>query len=170
MKRIIAFVLFLSVMFMLCACTKSNKQITTSVTYYYRTVEVDCGPDSGVITPEVREVSGIPDDYQQLMAQYLNGPRSNDCISPFPAGTTLEEFNLDSKKAQIKLSPHLALLSGAELMIACACLTKTVTQLTGVDSVQISADNGLLNDQEYITLTADSFAYFDYGSDFTDPS
>lgn len=170
MKRYLCMILALTLTFMLCSCTVANNQIKAPVTYYYRTAEADCGPDTCVITPEVREAKGFTDDYQYLITQYLNGPRSNDYISPFPAGTTLEEFNLDSKKVQVKLSPHLALLSGSELMLACACLTNTLTQMTGVDTVQISAENGLLNNQEYITLTADSFTYFDLGSDYVDPA
>lgn len=170
MKRYLCIFLWLMPIFMLCSCTVANKQIRSPVTYYYRTAEANCGPNVCVISTEIREAKGYTDDYQYLISQYLNGPRSSDCISPFPAGITLEEFNLDSNKVQIKLSPHLALLSGSELMLACACLTNTITQMTGVDSVQISAENGLLNNQEYLTLTANSFTYFDLGSGYVDPA
>jgi hypothetical protein len=163
MKRLTCIILALAILLVLCAC--NNKQNTASdpVNFYYRTTSVIYGSDSSIITAEIRDAQGYSNDYTYLIEQYLNGPKTYDCISPFPAGTTMEEFSISGNKAQILLSPHLLVLSSSELMVACACLTKTIIGLTGVDIVQISAENGKLNNQEFITLTSDSFAYLDMG-------
>lgn len=167
MKRAVYISLVLLLIFTLCSCTSQSKSVQAPVAFYYRSTDVEYGAQSGVITYEIREVKGHTEDYQYIINQYLNGPKSSGCISPFPAGTTLEAFSLHNNKVDIMLSPHLAILTGSDLMVACACLTKTVLELTGVNSVQISSENGLLNNEESITLTADSFAYWDESADFT---
>lgn len=169
MKQSISVMIILCLLFSLSSCTVDQSGTSESVTYYYRTVEVEFGSQSGVIAAEIRHVKRHTDDYPYLVEQYLNGPVSDKCISPFPAGITFEELNVDDKEVQIMLSSHLALLSGAELMTACACLAKTLLELTGARTIQISADNGLLNGTEVITLTEDDFVYWDDSAQFTKP-
>ena len=161
MKRIICICLLLSILLLASACDAVKNNLQSTVTYYYRTTETDYSTSSGMITAEVREIKGHADDYSKLIEQYLNGPKSYDCISPFPAGTALEEFNIDSNAVQLVLSPHMTTLSGAELTFACACITKTVIGLTGVRSVQISTTSGTLNGSDSITMTEDSFLLWD---------
>ena len=161
MKKIICIFFSLSLLLIFCSCKKREQDIIKPVNFYYRTIPVSYGTDACIIKAEVRESMGYSNDYAYLIEQYLNGPKQYSVISPFPAGTTLEEFSLSGSKAQILLSPHMSVLSGSELMVACACLSKTVIELTGVNAVQISSENGLLNNQESITVTSDSFAYWD---------
>ncbi len=163
MKRLICIFLSLAILFIFCSCKSEETDIAEPINFYYRTVPVTYGADACIITAEVRDATGYSRDYVSLIEQYLNGPKKYTSISPFPAGTTLEEFSLNVNNAQILLSPHMAILSGSELMVACACLSKTVIELTGVTTVQISSENSLLNNQETITVTADSFAYLDMG-------
>lgn len=161
MKRIISVLLIFCLMMALCSCVASEKASGNSIVFYYRSSEINYGSQVAVIAGEVRSIAVPPDDYRALVEEYLNGPISKECVSPFPAGITLEALNIDNNKVQIILSPHLALLSGGELTTACACLANTLLEMTGVRSVQISADNGLLNGSEVITFTADSFVYWD---------
>lgn len=163
MKRLICIFLSFALLLVFSGCTNESQKIIKPVNFYYRTTPVTYGADASVITAEVREAYGNSSNYQYLIEQYLNGPKTYDCISPFPAGITLEEFSLSGNRVQILLSPHMAVLSGSELMVACACLAKTVIEMTGVDTVQISAENSLLNNEEVITLNTDSFAYWDMG-------
>jgi len=128
------------------------------VNFYYKTDSIKYDSQQGVIAVEVRDAKSHADDYQHLLEQYLNGPRISGRISPFPAGTTLKVFNLNEASAQVILSPHLTILSDTELMIACVCLAKTLFDLTGVQSVQIGAQNNLLNGKQYVTITTDNFS------------
>lgn len=164
MKRCVSIVLAGLLLLTLCGCSSQNTQLKVPVTYYYRTPEPNYGPGASIITTEPREAAGHTDDYRFLLEQYLSGPQTNACISPFPAGISLEELNIESNKVQIILSPHLAVLSGAELMVACACLYKTIVGMTGIDTVEIRAEHSLLNGKESITLNDYNFSYWD-----TDP-
>lgn len=159
MRRTICCYLILLHLILLGSCGNNNKPADEPVNFYYRTPETEFGTQDTLIIAQIREAKGHSQDYHYLISQYLNGPTTYDCISPFPGGTTLEELDVDKVKARIVLSPHIATLSGSELMLACACMTKTVLEMTGVDAVQISTSKGTLNGKEFITLTADSFAY-----------
>lgn len=157
MKRIISVLLTLACLIALSGCNSDAEDIKNPVTYYYQTAKINYNSANGMIATEVREASGHIEEYAYLIEQYLNGPRNTDCISPFPAGITLVEFELATNKAMLTLSPHITTLSGAELMFACVCLTKTISEMTGVRSVQIATVDGTINGNSTITLTPNSF-------------
>ncbi len=161
MKRRICVIVVCILVFCITACSTETQRVHYSVNFYYRSYPVEFGPDSGVIAVEVRNAKTHANDYGYLLEQYLNGPRVSNCISPFPAGTTLKEFNISESSAKVILSPHLTKLSDSELMIACICLARTLFDLTSVQSVQIGAQNSLLNSQQYITITTDNFELWD---------
>lgn len=158
MKKFLCFFLGALLAINLSACSSSSQHVHSPVNFYYKTDSIKYDTPQGVITVEVRNAKSHANDYQYLLEQYLNGPRITGRISPFPAGTTLKEFNLNETSAQVILSPHLTILSDSELMIACVCLAKTLFDLTGVHSVQIGAQNNLLNGEKYVTITIDNFS------------
>lgn len=157
MKKVISFCLASTLFFIFAACSADSGPVKSPVNYYYQTADLDYNSADGMIALEIRKASGHTNDYPYLIAQYLNGPEGDDCTSPFPAGITLEEFEIDSNKAMLTLSSHITTLSGSELMFACVCLTKTVSEMTGARSVQIATANGTINGNSSITLTPDSF-------------
>lgn len=161
MKRYICIILAIATLMLICSCTSESDEIKNPVTYYYQSAKIDYNSPDGVVKAEIRDSRGHVNDFRYLIEQYLNGPRNYECFSPFPAGTTLEEFDMDEQRVSLILSSHMTTLSGAELMFACACMTKTVIVMTGVTSVQIGTINGTLNGQETITMTADSFVLID---------
>lgn len=166
MKRFICIIVVLILIYSFSSCANQTHAIKNPITFYYRTETISFGTGASVICAETREIIDASADTESIIAQYLNGPQSNGCTSPFPAGTVLESYSIDNNKALIALSPHLAILNGSDLMIACACLTKTITDLTGVKSVQIRAVDSLLNNQESITVTADDFYSIDESFDY----
>ena len=156
------YILFLLVFILLLSgCGNADADTSNTVCYYYMHNEVNLGADAKIIVPTTRETDINKDDYFSIIGQYLNGPTSYDCISPFPAGTTLEELNWDQNRVQIMLSPHITTLSGIDLIVACACLTKTVTELTNINTVQIRSSSGLLNGEQALILTNESFMFLD---------
>lgn len=159
MKQTICTILTISFLYLLCSCGNNNIKIKDPVNFYYCTPETQFGEHSTLMVAQIREAKDHIQDYPYLISQYLNGPITYDCVSPFPGGTTLEEFTINKSQASIVLSPHIATLSGSELMLACACMTKTVIEMTGVETVQISTIEGTLNGKDFIVLTADSFVY-----------
>lgn len=161
MKWAIGLILIIALLLVILPQPEELTEINVPVSYYYCTVENEYGTQSDVITAEIRDAGKYADDYQYLIEQYLLGPQTYDCISPFPAGTTLQDLFITAGTVQVVLSPHMATIVGSELMVACICLAKTVFELTGCSEIQISVENRLLNNQESITLTTGSFAYLD---------
>lgn len=157
--RTIVFLTLLSIV--LSSCGRSPSGFTNSVTYYYRTVEVKYGVPDGVVAAEVRDIDASSNDYEKLISTYLNGPREHNHISPYPAGIYLVQLTMGADRVYITLSSHLSMLTGSDLMIACACLTRTVLGITGVRSIEISAEKGLLNGQQYLIFTMSDFTYLD---------
>lgn len=158
MKRL--FILLLSAMMLLTGCT-SNKNISRTVQFYYIHNEVEFGSKSGVISSNSVQIKYRSEDNLQILNQYFNGPTNYECISPFPAGITLIDFETTQDTARLTLSPHMSMLSGIDLTVACACLTRTVIELTGVHTVQLSIQGNLIDGQESISFNMSSFAYWD---------
>lgn len=161
MKRIICLIIVIAITVLFCSCGLKTETLKDPVIFYYRNTKTEFGTQAELIVENRRDVKGHAQDFAYLIDLYLKGPTTYDCVSPFPAGTTMEDFSINGTEAHIVLTPHIATLSGSELMVACACLTKTVLEMTGVESVQIRSSNGKLNGKESITLTADSFAHWE---------
>ena len=161
MKKALCLLLALVLLISFFGCGQSTADPRTPVTFYYRTREFGVQKGEKVISGEAREAFGHREDYDYLIEMYLRGPITENCISPFPAGTTLEQLDLLTDTVLVELSSHISLISGAELTIACICLSKTICQMTGMKTVRISAKNDLLDGQEYLTITEDDFLLLD---------
>jgi len=159
MKRIM--ILFIALLLTLTGCTKHHNKIREPVNYYYLSTQTQLKDGGNVLSCEVRDKFGHSNDYAYLIGDYLLGPQSTNSISPFPAGTSLIHFDLMKDTALVNLSSHLALLKGQELTLACACIGRTVLEITGMKSVQISAQNDLLAGKEYITINESSLILAD---------
>lgn len=157
MKKTLSTLIAIVIVSSLFGCNSENRSTVTPFTFYYRTRDINYNSPDGVIAAETVDLKTNVDDYEHILIQYLKGARSNACISPFPAGTTLEEFSLKKDNARVVLSPHLAMLSDSELVIACICLARTLFDITDVPAVQIYAKDSLLNGEQFITINRDSF-------------
>ena len=168
MKKILCIFLALLLFLSMAACAQVHTDPRSPVTFYYRTRDFGLEKGEKVISSEERESFGHSADYTYLIEMYLRGPVTERCISPFPAGTTLEQLDLLTDTVLVELSSHISLISGAELTLACICLGKTVSQMTGMKAVRIRAKGDLLDGQEFITVTENDFLLLDdwtYSSD-----
>ena len=95
-----------------------------------------------------------------MLRRYFAGPQSETLNTFLPRGTELVSFYDFDGNVQIILSPQISQLSEAELTVACACITRTVIELTDATSVQISADDNSLGDIEAKRFTTEDFVYF----------
>lgn len=145
----------------LYGCTPKNSYTRSVANFYYKTQPVEYLSENGVISVEERTITTSPTDYFALLEQYLNGARSSTCISPFPAGTTVKDFSINGSVAAIQLSPHLTILTDSELTIACICLAKTIFDMAEVHTVQISAQNSLINNEPYLAIERNDFVLTD---------
>lgn len=74
-----------------------------------------------------------------LLDALLAGPESADMASPFPSGVEVRSVQLDHGTSTIlvDLSEQYASLSGFDLTVADYCITKTLCQISGVETVRI---------------------------------
>lgn len=154
MKRLITVFLVLILSITAVSCSNSPKP-ERSIQFYYCTEKIKHGSKSGVIVSETRYFTEA-EMSSAIIAEYLSGPKSETLRSPFPAGLTVKDLKLGSARVEIILSDHIASQSGIDLTIACACIQKTIEDLTGIDSVQISAENEKINNQDVIIMESDS--------------
>ena len=160
MKQVISMLLCMCLVLPLFGCNQAVK-IEKPVTYYYRRAELTHGVNDGVIAGEQRESLGHEGDIGYLLAQYISGPHSAAFDQTFPNNLFIVSLRNSNNIISIVFSYHLAELSGIDLTIACACITKTVIEMTGVEAVQISSAGELLDDYQFITMDKDSLLLLD---------
>ena len=151
MKRLFAVLLCICTFLSLLGCSQ-KEEIQKPVTFYYRRANITYEGSDGVVSTEQRESAGHEKDIPYLLGEYLDGPRSSELAQTFPDGMFVVSIQYADNMAKIIFSFHLAELRGIDLTVACACITMTVIELTGVDSVQISAAGALLDDYQSITM------------------
>lgn len=161
MKRITILFILLAVMLPLCGCREEAEPILSPVTFYYSRAEFDHGNENSVIHGEIRESAGYEGDLIGLLNLYLNGPISEEYKATFPAGTKLKDFQVEDKTAVLTVTDQLSLARGINLTIACACLTKTVLEMTGLDAVKIQAETVNLGNSVFILMDRSSLLLLD---------
>lgn len=154
MKRffIAIFVVCLSVS--LCACAYESEE---SYSFYYLRSEetIDYGSVHGLIAPVEREIAGQNAGVNYVLRLYLEGPLSEEFVSPFPAGTYLRTTYWEDNILTIVLSEEFSTLTNIQATLAGACLCATCHELTGAEQIQIVS-----GDQSYIYSISD-FLYVD---------
>lgn len=158
MKKPFCLLIALVMLLSLCSCRKHDDPPSDPIRYYYRTRDIQYGTDEDVFAYEIRDRFGHEEDYEYLVKDYLKGPQTEKCISPFPAGTNLVQLDLVKDKVIVVLSSHISLIKGAELTVACSCLARTLHELTGMKVVQISSDGDLMDGKPYVIIKKDDFA------------
>ncbi len=160
MKKTLCILLILILVLSQTACGKNDKQIVAPVNFYFPLANTAYGTQSGVIGVEQFDSKDHETDYSYLLRRYFEGPQSETLNTFLPKGTELISFYDFDGKVQIILSSQISQLSEADLTVACACITRTVMELTDADSVQISANDNSLGDIEANRFTLVDFVYF----------
>ena len=158
MKRWICFVL-LAVLF-LSGC-EAEVEYEAPVNFYFVKAEVTYFTADGVIGTEVREAGDRRQDYEYLLKQYLIGPESSEVKRVFPKNVELVRLELNDDSAVVVLNDAVARLTSLDLTIACACLTATVCDMTGVHTVTIRAETQMLDGNKSITMNRNHILLLD---------
>ena len=77
-----------------------------------------------------------------LTALLAGPPQDSELVSLIPPGTGLTRWSVEGRTARVELSEAYARLSGIDRTIADYCVTLTLSQLPGVDRVELSAGGG----------------------------
>lgn len=158
MRRFVCILLSISLLFCVTGCSDNTEG---TVTLYYLRKEIDYNSSTPLIVAFSQQTSSIPQQYEQIINQYLRGPTSSDLISPFPEEIQLKAFEISSNQLSVTLSYHKESFSDSRRTIAFACLTKTLVTLTGINAVEIIAEDIDSDDQEIFNFSIDSFTYID---------
>lgn len=161
MRNIWAAILIFALLGSFCGCTKSEPEMQSPVTFYYRRSHILYEGIHGVVAPEIQEANSSKNDVNALLEQYFQGPISADMHTTFPGGTKLLSITIQNELAHVLVTSHFSNLKGMDLTIACACITMTVMELTGVEAVEIKADRVLLNDAESIIMDRETLLLLD---------
>lgn len=163
MKRGICILLALALL-SLTGCANDTGRFQEPVSFYYVREEFTYGTADGVIAGEIREAAGLSGDRRQLLNRYLEGPDSAELISPFPAGVRVVELKAEESRLTVVVSDAFAQLTGLDLTVACACLTKTAIGITGCTVVTIQAETAMLDGSKSVTMDEASLFLLDTSS------
>lgn len=163
MKRLIAFLLLLTIAAGLFGCG-GRELHSPSNFYYYRSAPVFTGMD-GVISPEQRELAGFEGDLDAILSLYLQGPQSRELENLIPADCRTPTWERSDETLYLHFSREFAALSGVELTLAAACLTRTFLELTGCSRLVLTAEGSRLNGETSMEMTMDSITLRDDSPD-----
>ena len=91
---------------------------------------LDCEPFEG----------SAGDPIPALVDALLSPPETQGLATPFPEGVRLLSWELEEGRLHLDLSEQYGGLSGVDLTVADACLTLTLCQVEGVESVYVTVE------------------------------
>ncbi len=159
MKRMLCVVLLAALC--LCGCGGQGVPLQEPVRFCYLRRDTDFGKTGSLAAWEERESAQHEEDYFYLVEQYLQGPENEKLVRAFPPNVKLKKLQVIGATAKIVLNDFVSLLKGLELTLACACLTATVTEITGAQTVIISAETALLDGNPSVSMTRDQILWLD---------
>lgn len=141
MKKMLAVILLTALLVGLCACERIQAQgeLVQPFDFYYRAAETDFSSSTGSIGVETRDLGATALTDEALITLYLQGPESEDLLSPFPPNVRLVEVRTSAALINVKLSSEYANLQGIDASIADACITKTLLGLGSGRRVRIAS-------------------------------
>ena len=157
MKHLMCCILVLSCLFCCFGCSADE---TGSVNFYYVRDTYQYGQEDGVMVAEIRDTTEFS-DAQAVMNAYLDGPQDATLHSPFPSGTTILEFLIETETLRITLSSHVAALSKIDQVLACACFARTAMELMGVNAVRFESNSTDFTKMDPILIDRGSILLYD---------
>lgn len=126
-----------------CMANASAEVQTAGVNCYYQIRNVESLNEDTAVRAEVRTIE--PESLDRFLATYIQGPKSDALISPFPEGVKLLTATEERNEVLLVLSGEYFMVPGVQLALANCCLCKTVCDYTGAASVTLrDADSGMI--------------------------
>ena len=164
MRRLLALLLICAMLLSICSCAASDER-TNPITFYYKRADVAYGEDSGVLYGLDVDLEDPDIPMSWLISQYFEGPDETYLESPFPPGTHLVQYSWIDELLTLTLSNEFAALTGLDATIAMACLTKTLTQIQGVEELCVLTEDGSFSWMNNASLTDETFVLYDAGAE-----
>ncbi len=148
--------LLLPLLLVLSACSG-----TKEMTMYYKQREISYDGSGLIGSQTVR--CPEPVTAKSLADIYFGLEPEDDLCDPFPEDTKRVKSRIEDGILYLTLSESFGTLEGAELSLAMTCITMTFSQLPDVEAVELSVENGFLQEQQSIRLSADDVMTQDDG-------
>ena len=161
MKRLLLIFIVAVFLFTVLGCTKKTESFSVPENFYYRRNSVSFHTDDAVIKPEVRETEEYRDNILDIVNLYLRGPVSDKFASPFPQDLTAISIEQSDSSLVLELSDSFNNLNGLERTIACSCIFRTLTDLTGCNTVEIQFSSADSNGSNSIILSNEDLCFAD---------
>lgn len=92
---------------------------------------------------------------EELVNALLAGPTQDGLTSPFPQGLSLQSWELEDGLLTLNFSEQYGGLADISLTLADYCLVLTLSQVEGVDTVQIQSAGHTYHSRSHQTLKAE---------------
>ena len=92
---------------------------------------------------------------EELVSALLAGPTQDGLVSPFPQGLSLQSWALEDGLLTLNFSEQYGGLADISLTLADYCLVLTLSQVEGVDTVQIQSAGHTYHSRSHQTMKAD---------------
>mgnify|MGYP003267361098 FL=1 len=147
MKRIVSLLLLLLVLSG-CGTSRSGEGFQL----YFQT-DPEAATHGAAISSQPYSGKGEP-GVEELFSALMNGPTHSGLVSPFPQGVTLVSWELSDGLLTLNLSEQYGGLADISLTLADYCLVLTMSQIAGVESVQIQSDGHTYHSRSHQTMTS----------------
>lgn len=120
----------------------------------YQPPESRTGPQEGELDP----------DPGALLEALLAGPTREGLRSPFPRGVALRQWSWDEERpgvVLVDLSEQYGALTDISLTLADCCIVLTLSQVEGVEAVEITAGGRLAGYRSHQVLSAEEAVLWD---------
>lgn len=161
MKKYLCFFLCVLIVGSLCGCGQEDIKLSDPVNFYYP-VKIDYRYDyEPMIQPEQREGKGYEKNLLGFTDRYMNGPENHRLRSVFPQDCYPVSVCRNGSRITVYMSPGFTKLTGIDLTLACSCLTMTLTEYTGAETINICVKDIKLDGQRTIIMSKNDFTLVD---------
>lgn len=151
MKRTVSVLLAIALLLTGSGCGRKHDDFEQPVSFYYMSLDTE----ESVFAAETREAKSYVSDLLTLTNHYFVGPVNEAYVNVFPVGLYAISLTDEGDRLVVTVSDELSTLSGLELSIACTCIAMTLFDITGIEKVEIMAENELLDSKKSVIITMD---------------
>ena len=149
---------------LLCACGGEAAERERGDYVLYFLAEIDGTAHGPALDWENYPAGEEPPGPGELLAALLAGPTREGLTSPFPKGVTLRQWSWEEDSPgvlQVSLSEQYGALADVSLTLADYCLTLTLSQLEGVEQVEVISGGYSASYRSHQLLSADEAVLWD---------
>ena len=104
---------------------------------------------------ELPEGASLEEQATAVVRRLISGPEERNLRSPLPDNIRLLSLTIQDRRVTVDFSGGFAQLSGIELTLADYCLVLTLSQVDGVDAVQIQSAGHTYHSRSHQTMQAE---------------